>query len=239
MKVDILVIAAHPDDAELGCGGTIARHVDKGYKVGIVDLTRGELGTRGDPELRAHEAAAAASILGVVSRVNLEMKDGFFSNDESHQLRLVQAIRNFSPRIVLAPAIRDRHPDHGRASQLAVVSCFLSGLGKIHTKDAEGKEQIHWRPAHVYHYIQSQHISPDLIVDVSGYWAKKEQAIKAYKSQMYDPTSTEPETFISRPVFLEMIRSRAIDFGVAIGTAYGEGFTTLRPPAVEDLSSLI
>src|SRR3990170_1501368 len=239
MKLDILVLAAHPDDAEISCAGTIARHIALGHKVGIVDLTRGELGTRGTPEMRAQEAAASAEILGVSVRENLGLKDGFFQNDPTHQLTVIQAIRKFQPSIVLANAIYDRHIDHGKGASLGYDACFLSGLIRIETVDENGKKQEPWRPQPVYHYIQSLYIEPDFIVDISDYWDVKMQAIKAFKTQFYDPQSEESETYISNPGFTKMLEARAIDWGHAIGTKYGEGFTTRRYPGVKSLFDLI
>ena len=238
MKLDILVFASHPDDAELGCGATIAKHVAAGKKVGIVDLTRGELGTRGTPELRASEASASAKILGVSVRENLGLRDGFFQNDPDSQEILIRAIRKYQPEIVLANAIYDRHVDHGKGASLAYDACFLSGLAKIKTEDT-GVDQLLWRPRAVYHFIQSQLIEPDFIVDVTGYWKIKMQAIGAFKTQFFDPGSQEPETYISSPGFMKMIESRGIEFGHAIGTEYGEGFTVRRYPGVGSLFDLM
>lgn len=239
MKLDILVFAAHPDDAELGCSGTIAKHVSLGFKVGIVDLTQGELGTRGSVELRASEAAAAGKILGLSARENLNLRDGFFINDEAHQLKLVRAIRKYQPEIVIANAVFDRHIDHGKAAMLAYDSCFLSGLAKIITFDENGTEQQAWRPKVVYHYIQSLFIEPDFIVDVSEFWETKLESIRAFKSQFFNPSSSEPETYISKPGFMKMIEARAVEFGHAIGTQYGEGFTVKRFPGVRSLFDLL
>jgi bacillithiol biosynthesis deacetylase BshB1 len=234
MKLDILVLAVHPDDAELGCGGTILKHISLGQKVGIVDFTRGELGTRGTPEIREQEAANASGLLGVSAYENLNLADGFFENDKPHQLAVIQAIRKFQPEIVLANATHDRHSDHGRGAQLAVDSCFLSGLIKIETLE-NGKPQLAWRPRAMYHYVQSQLMLPDLIVDISGYWDKKMEAIRAYKSQFYDPASKEPESYVSNPHFLRMVEARAIEFGHAIGVKYGEGYTVRRPMGMKSL----
>lgn len=239
MKLDILVLAAHPDDAELGCGGTIAKHVALGYKVGIVDFTQGELGTRGTPEIRKQEAAASAKILGISVRWNLHLKDGFFANDPDNQLAVISAIRKHQPDIVIANAVQDRHVDHGKGASLAYDSCFLSGLSRIITKDERGIEQAAWRPSVVYHYIQSQLLEPNFIVDVTDHWEKKMDAIRAFRSQFFDPQSTEPETYISKPGFLKMIEARSIEFGHAIGTTYGEGFTVRRFPGVRDLFDLM
>lgn len=239
LKLDILVLAAHPDDAELGCGGTIARHVKMGHKVGVVDFTKGELGTRGTTETRASESAESAKILGLSVRENLGLADGFFKNDKEHQLVVIQAIRRYRPEIVLANAISDRHSDHPRAASLAYDSCFLSGLAKIETWDEHSKKQEAWRPKVVYHYIQSIFSEPDFVVDISGEWETKMAAIKSYKTQFFDPTSAEPQTYISTPEFLRMIESRAIELGHAIGTKYAEGFTVRRYPGVKSLLDLI
>jgi len=237
MKLDILVLAAHPDDAELGCGGTIAKQVALGRKVGVVDLTRGEMGTRGTIDTRAQEAKESASILGLSVRANLGFKDGFFVNDEAHQLAVIRLIRKFQPDIVLANAIYDRHPDHGKGSELAFSACFYSGLAKIETKD-EGKVQSAWRPKHLYHFIQSQLIQPDFVVDVSDFWETKMNAVRAFKTQFYDPSSDEPETFISNPGFMKLLESRGQEFGYSIGAKYGEGFTVRKVIGVDDIFSL-
>lgn len=238
MKLDILVLAAHPDDAEISAGGTIAKHVALGYKVGIVDLTRGELGTRGTPEIREQEASNAAKILKVSVRENLELRDGFFQKTEAEKLRVVQAIRKFQPEIVLANAIYDRHPDHGRASELIDESCFLAGLVKVETT-LHGETQKAWRPKVVYHFIQSQFIKPDLVVDVSDFWETKMESLRAFKSQFYDPSSKEPETFISNPGFMKLIESRGQETGYSIGVKYGEGFTVNRYIGAKNLFDLI
>jgi bacillithiol biosynthesis deacetylase BshB1 len=238
MKLDILVLAAHPDDAELGCGGTMAKHISLGQKVGIVDFTRGELGTRGTPETRAKEAADSAKLLGVSVRENLNLRDGFFQNSEGDKLAVVKAIRKYQPAIVLANAVTDRHPDHGRGAQLAYESCFLSGLVNVETID-NGKKQQPWRPANLYHFIQSEFVTPDFIVDISGFWETKMKAILAFKTQFYDPASSEPETYISSPSFLKKIEARALDFGHAIGVSHGEGFTVRRFIGVQNLNSLL
>lgn len=238
MKLDILVIAAHPDDAELGCGGTIAKHTALGLKVGILDLTKGELGTRGTPETRAIEAKEASSILEIVVRENLCLPDGFFGNDKESQLAIVQKIRQFQPTIVLANAVQDRHPDHSKGASLAYDACFLAGLSKIETNDIQGNLQESWRPKHVYHYIQSQYIKPDFIVDVTEYWDKKMEAVKAYKTQFFDASSNEPQTFISRPEFLNFLEARALEFGNIAGVKYAEGFTTHRYPVVHSLMDI-
>ncbi|SMC53318.1 bacillithiol biosynthesis deacetylase BshB1 [Cellulophaga tyrosinoxydans] len=240
MKLDILAFGAHPDDVELGSGATIAKEVANGKKVGIVDLTRGELGTRGSAEIRDVEAAAAAKILGVVARENLEFADGFFVNDKEHQLAIIRMIRKYRPEIVLCNAIDDRHIDHGKGSKLVSDACFLSGLIKIYTKlDGDDQWQNPWRPKIVYHYIQWKNIEPDVVVDVTGYIDKKTEAIMAYSSQFYDPKSKEPETPISSKNFTDSVNYRARDLGRLIGVEYGEGFTTERFPAVNNLTDLI
>jgi bacillithiol biosynthesis deacetylase BshB1 len=239
MKLDILILAAHPDDAELCCGGVIAKHVALGHKVGIVDFTRGELGTRGDADTRTKESAEAAKILGLSVRENLDLSDGFFQNDESHQLEVIRAIRKYRPTIVLSNAVRDRHPDHAKGAALGYDSCFLAGLAKIKTEDKDGLEQQSWRPQAVYHFIQSQFIIPDFVVDISDYWDAKMNAVMAYKSQFYDPNNKEPQTYISTPEFLRLIESRAIELGHAIGVKYAEGFTARRYVGVNNLMDLI
>lgn len=239
MKLDILVLAAHPDDAEISCGGTIAKHISLGHTVGIVDFTRGELGTRGTPETRAQEAKQAAEILGVDIRDNLGLADGFFQNDPAHQLRVIQAIRKYQPDIVLANAVFDRHIDHGKGASLGYDASFLSGLVKIETIDESGKPQRAWRPSVVYHYIQSNFIEPDFIVDISDHFEVKMKAIRAFRTQFYDPSSNEPATYISNPGFLKMLESRATEFGHAIGSRYGEGFTVRRYPGVNSLFDLL
>jgi bacillithiol biosynthesis deacetylase BshB1 len=238
MKLDILVLASHPDDAELCTGGTLAKHIAMGYKAGIVDFTRGELGTRGTVEIRKQEADRASQILGLSVRENLGFADGFFRNDELHQREVIKVIRKYKPDIVLANAIYDRHSDHGRAAELAADACFLSGLAKIET-EVDGKKQDAWRPRAVYHYIQSQFITPDLIVDISDYWDVKVASYMAYKSQVFDPESNEPETYISSPQFLKLIEARAVEFGNAIGTKFGEGYTVRRFPGVNNLLDLL
>ena len=238
MKLDLLAIGVHPDDVELGCSGTLLKHLRLGEKAGILHLTKGELGTRGSGKLRRQEAEAAAEILGVQVMEMLDFADGFFRNDKTHQLRLMQIIRRYRPNIVLANALDDRHPDHGRAGWLIEEACFLSGLSKVETK-LNGKKQAPWRPKAIYHYIQAYHHDPDVIVDVSEFWDKKMEAVKAYSSQFYDPKSKEPQTFISTPEFMELVKSRAVEFGQAIGVRYGEGFTSRRKIGARALSDLI
>jgi bacillithiol biosynthesis deacetylase BshB1 len=223
MKLDILVMAAHPDDAELSCAGTILKHIAAGKKVGIVDFTRGELGTRGTPEIRLQESADATKILGLQARENLGIRDGFFRNDEETQRKLIEVIRKYQPDIVLANALEDRHPDHGKGAQLAIDACFLSGLRQIKTGDLPA-----WRPAQVYHYIQDRYLEPDFVVDISTQWNQKEAAIRAFKSQFFDPSSSEPASYISSPDFLNFIQARAMEMGHKIGVKYGEGFQSQK-----------
>jgi bacillithiol biosynthesis deacetylase BshB1 len=232
-------LGAHPDDVELGCGGTLAKEVARGKKIGIIDLTRGELGTRGTAETRDAEASDAAEILGVVVRTNMEFADGFFVNDKAHQLELIKMIRLYRPDIVICNAIKDRHIDHEKGSNLVSDACFLSGLLKIDTKHEDHEEwQEPWRPKVVYHYIQWKDLQPDIAVDISGYMDKKMEAVLAYKTQFFDPTSEEPETPISSKNFTESVRYRARNLGRLVGCEYAEGFTVERCPAVESLLDL-
>jgi bacillithiol biosynthesis deacetylase BshB1 len=238
MKLDILVFGAHPDDVELGCGGTILKEVSLGKKVGIIDLTQGELGTRGSGELRIIEANNAAKIMGVAVRENLGFADGFFTNDKEHQLAVIKTIRKYQPDIVLCNAEDDRHIDHGKGSQLVSDACFLSGLVKIKTLLGD-EEQEKWRPQQVYHYIQWKNSTPHFVVDVTGFIPAKTAAVLAYSSQFYDPKSTEPETPITSKNFIDSIKYRAKDLGRLIGVEHAEGFTSERYVAVENLSKLI
>jgi bacillithiol biosynthesis deacetylase BshB1 len=237
MKLDILAFGAHPDDVELGCSGTIAKEVSLGKKVGIIDLTRGELGTRGSVEIRDNEARLAAKIMGVSVRENLNMRDGFFVNDEAHQLEIIKQIRKYRPEIVICNAIEDRHIDHAKGSKLVSDSCFLSGLIKIET-EFEGQFQEAWRPKVVYHYIQWKNIEPDFVVDISDFIKQKTESILAYSSQFYSENSNEPITPIATKNFLESINYRSQDFGRLVGVEYAEGFTTERYLAVNSLSDL-
>ncbi|SFN62371.1 bacillithiol biosynthesis deacetylase BshB1 [Bizionia echini] len=239
MKLDILAIGAHPDDVELGCGGTIAKEIANGKKVGIIDLTRGELGTRGTAETRDNEAAHAAQILGVSIRDNMEFADGFFINDRKHQIEIIKMIRKYRPEIVLCNAVTDRHIDHGKGSQLVSDACFLSGLLKIDTKceDFDGYQEP-WRPKFVYHYIQWKHIEPDFVVDISDYIEKKLEAVYAYKTQFFNAKSKEPETPISSKNFTDSVDYRARDLGRIVGVNHAEGFTVERYPAVKSLFDL-
>lgn len=237
MKLDILAIGAHPDDVELGCGGTIAKEIANGKKVGIIDLTRGELGTRGTADTRTTEAKNAAEILGVSVRENLGFADGFFVNDMQHQLEIIKIIRKYKPEIVLCNAVDDRHIDHGKGSKLVSDACFLSGLIKIET--SVGRElQNQWRPKQVYHYIQWKNLEPDFVVDVSGFMDVKMKAVLAYKTQFYDAKSKAPETPISSKNFTDSIKYRARDLGRLVGAEYAEGFTVERHVAVDSLFDL-
>lgn len=238
IKLDILAFGAHPDDVELGCAGTIAKEVSLGKSVGIIDLTQGELGTRGSAEIRFHEATNAAQILGVAVRENLKMRDGFFVNDEAHQLKVIKMIRKYRPEIVLCNAIDDRHIDHSKGSKLISDACFLSGLQKVETV-FEGNIQKAWRPKLVYHYIQWKSIEPDFVVDITGFMDIKMEAIMAYDSQFYNPNANEPITPIATKNFLESIKYRSQDLGRLIGTDFAEGFTTERYLAVSCLGNLI
>ena len=235
---DLCAFGAHPDDVELGCGGTIAKEVASGRKVGILDLTRGELGTRGTAEIRDKEAAKAAEILGVVTRENLRFRDGFFVNDEKHQLEIIKMIRKYKPEIVLCNAIDDRHIDHGKGSKLVSDACFLSGLMKIET-DFDGLKQEAWRPKQVYHYIQWKNIEPDFAVDVTGFMDKKKESVMAYSSQFYDPNSKELDTPISSKNFTDSVQYRSKELGRLIGVDHAEGFTVERSVAVTSLNKLI
>ena len=239
MKLDILVFGSHPDDAELGAGATIAKSIAQGKKVGIIDLTRGELGTRGTAEIRDAEAAEASRILGLAVRENMEFDDGFFVNDRAHQLALIRMIRKYRPDVVLANAVEDRHIDHARGSKLVSDACFLSGLIKIDTKlEGDDEWQDPWRPSRVYHYIQWKNLEPDFVMDVSDFIDKKMEAINAYASQFFDPKSSDPDTPISSKNFQESIKYRARDLGRLVGVEYGEGFTVERYPVVDDLDKL-
>lgn len=233
MKLDILAFAAHPDDVEISASGTILKHIDLGYKCGIIDLTQGELGTRGSAELRLQEAERAKDILGIEIRENLGFADGFFLNDKQHQLPIIKMIRKYQPELVLANSVHDRHPDHGKAAKLVADACFLSGLIKIDT----GQEA--WRPRAVYHYIQDEYIHPDLTIDITPYFDRKIESIKAYTSQFYTPDSDLPETPISGKDFLEFLLGRAKLVGRPIGAKYAEGFTVARNIGVKDLFDLV
>jgi len=238
MNLDLLVFAAHPDDAELGCGGTIAAHIANGFSCGIVDLTKGEMGTRGTPKIRIAEAEASSEILGLQVRENLGFQDVRFENDWDHQIEIVKKIRQYRPRVVLANAIRDRHPDHGKASDLLKEAFFKAGLKKVETS-LDGQVQEAYRPDHLFHYIQSEYIEPSFVLDISPFWQVKKDAVMAFKSQFYDPESEEPNTFISSPEFMDFVEARAKALGHRIGVKYGEGFTMSTTPGIKDLFSLV
>ena len=239
MKVDILAFGSHPDDVELGCGGSILSAISQGLKVGIIDLTKGELGTRGTPEIRKKESEKASEILGVSFRKNLDFKDGFFINDEEHQLKIIEVLREHKPSIIFCNAVKDRHIDHPKGSKLVSDSCFLSGLSKINTNYNNSKNQSPWTPKQIYHYIQWFDLKPDILIDISEFQEKKMKAIMAYESQFYNPKSTEPNTPISSKRFIDSIKQRDQNFGRISGVDAAEGFTVERPPVVKDIKGII
>lgn len=239
MKVDVLAIAAHPDDIEMTCSGTILSLVAQGKTVAGVDLTRGELGTRGTPEIRLQEAAEGSRLMKLTARENMGFRDGFFRNDEEHQMALIPIIRQFRPDIVLTNTPDDRHPDHGRAAQLVVDACFYSGLRQIKTVGKDGEPQEAHRPSFLYHFIQDRWLKPDFVVDITPYWQAKLQAIKAYESQFFNPKSTEPRSYISDEAFLNFLEARNRDHGHMIGVEFGEGFISKRMLGVKDLFQLV
>ena len=232
MKLDVLVFGAHPDDVELGCGGTVIKEIKAGKKVGVIDLTRGELGTRGTAETRTAETKSASQIMGVTIRENMDFKDGFFKDDEDHKLALIKKIREYQPEIVITNAISDRHPDHGRGSEITIDACFLAGLEKIETG-----QQV-WRPRAIYHYIQFNYLAPDLVVDISEEMEEKLQAVKAYSTQFFNPESSESETIISSQGFLNSISYRAQDLGRQSNCEYAEGFLAHQMPKVDSLLNI-
>ena len=238
MKIDILAFAAHPDDVELGCSGTLLKHISLGKKVGIIDLTAGELGTRGTPEIRQTESTIASKIMGVDIRETLSLPDGVFEINGANKLEVVKMIRKYQPEIILANAITDRHPDHGRAGQLISESCFLSGLIKVETKDETNNNQQAWRPKAVYHYVQDRYLKPDFVIDITSFMEKKMEAIKAYSSQFYNPDSDEPITPIATKDFLDFLYARAREYGRIINVKYGEGFIAERAVGVHSLFDL-
>lgn len=238
MKLDILAFGVHPDDVELSCGGTLMVEIRNGKKVGVIDLTRGELGTRGTADTRKEEAANAAKILGVHLRENLCMRDGFFKNDEEHQIQVIKKLRQYQPEIVICNAINDRHPDHGRSSKLISDSCFLAGLMKIET-EFEGEKQLAWRPKHVFHYIQDRYYEPDFLFDISDVFEQKLESIKAYTTQFYNPELDEPQTYISTPAYFETIISRHKMFGKRIGVDYAEGYITEKRIGIKSFDGII
>jgi len=239
MKIDILAFGAHPDDVELSCGGTIFKEIQNGKTVGIIDLTKGELGTRGTAETRKKEADKAAKILGVEFRENMNFLDGFIVNDKAHQLEIIKVLRKYQPEIVLCNAVDDRHTDHGKASQLVSDACFLSGLVKIETNsDVSNTSQAPWRPKSIYHYIQWKTLEPDFVVDISLQIDQKMASVLAYATQFYNPNSQDPETPISSKNFVDSIRYRAADLGRLTGVSYAEGFNVERLPAIDSLFNL-
>jgi len=238
MKLDILVLSAHPDDAELGCAGTILKHVALGKKAGIVDLTRGELGTRGSADIRDREATQSAGILGLSVRENLALPDGFFQNTQEYQLKVIEIIRKYQPEVIITNAYHDRHPDHGRANELVEAASFLAGLRKIETY-FNGRPQEAWRAGLILHFIQDNYIKPDIIIDITEYWDKKIESVKAFKSQFYNPgEDDEPQTYISSPEFIQIIEARAREFGKSIRVKYAEGFTSRKILGVNNLFDL-
>jgi N-acetylglucosamine malate deacetylase 1 len=241
MKLDILAIGVHPDDIELGCSGTLINEIKTGKKIGLLDLTQGELGTRGTVETRYEEAVAAAGIIGASVRENLKMRDGFFRNDEEHQLQLIRAIRKYQPEIIIGNILHDRHPDHGRAGHLINDACFLSGLAKIETKDSSGKPQDKWRPKYFLQYMQDWYHEPDLLVDITDVFEQRMKAISAYTTQFYSGNSggTGPQTYISTPDFLDAVTARARMLGKRIGVRYAEGFISEKKIGIRTLDALI
>lgn len=242
MKVDILAIGVHPDDVELSCSGTLLRHIDQGKTVGLLDLTRGELGTRGTAEIRDQEAADAAQLLGAAFRENLEMKDGFFAHNPDNIKKIITAIRTHQPEIILCNAVDDRHPDHGRAAKLTADACFYSGLIKIPTFGTDGKPHERWRPKAIYHYIQDYNLRPDFVVDISDYMGQKLDLVKAFRSQFYVPEAAEYAQELSSPIssksFMDFLKAKASTYGRPAGFDFGEGFLVARTPGLRDLFQL-
>jgi bacillithiol biosynthesis deacetylase BshB1 len=237
-KLDLLAFGAHPDDVELGCGGTLLAAVAEGKKVGIIDLTQGELGTRGTVADRLKEGLLAGEMIGAAVRENLGMNDGFFVNDQTHQMMIVEVIRKYQPDIILCNAPEDRHPDHGKAAKLVADAAFLAGLVKVQTTH-NGIAQTAWRPSHVFHYIQSRNLQPNFVVDISAYMDQKMASILAHASQFYNPNSNEPNTFISSDSFLEFIKGRAKEFGQQVGVQYAEGFISEKMIGIQSFDGLI
>ena len=237
-KLDILAFGAHPDDVELGCAGTLLVAVAEGKKVGIIDLTKGELGTRGTTSQRLKEAQLAAEVMGIGVRENLGLADGFFENNKENQFVIIEIIRKYQPSVILCNAPEDRHPDHGRAAQLVSEAAFLSGLVKIQTS-YNGQVQAAWRPTQIFHYIQSRNLTPNFVIDISAFIDKKMEAIVAHSSQFYNPNSTEPDTFISGNAFLEFVKGRAKELGHSIGVDYAEGFITQKLLGIRSFDSII
>lgn len=239
MKLDILAFGVHPDDVELSCGGTLLSEKLKGKKTGVIDLTRGELGTRGTADIRDKEAAASAKILQLDVRENLSLADGFFKNDEAHQKKVIAAIRKYQPEIILCNAMEDRHPDHGRSAQLVEDACFLSGLRKIETFDEKGALQEAWKPKYVFHYIQDRYLQPDFVIDITEVMEQKIESIRAFSSQFYNPDLNEPETYISTPDFLDSVIYRSKMMGKMIGVKYAEGYTSKKMIGFNSFNALI
>ncbi len=235
MKIDILAIGVHPDDVELACSGTLLKMIDQGKTVGLLDLTRGELGTRGTAKIRDKEAAASAKKMGAKFRINLKMSDGFVDDSKANKIKIIEVLREYQPDIVLANAIFDRHPDHGNAAKLTSEACFLSGLLKIKTKNKKGKAQKKWRPKAVYHYIQDYDMKPDFVVDIEGYLDRKMELIHTFKSQFYDPNSKEPASPISSKAFLDVVKAKANVYGRPAGIECAEGFTVARTIKIDSL----
>lgn len=239
MKLDILAIGAHPDDVELGCSGVLIKAIKEGKKAGIVDLTQGELGTRGTVATRYQEAADAADIIGVSARENLKLRDGFFQNNEENQLKLIRVLRKYQPDIVIGNIHEDRHPDHGRGGQLIYDASFLSGLAKIETQDDDGVAQEKWRPRYLLHYIQDRWYEPDVIVDISDVWEQRMESILAYKTQFHNNETNQPQTYISSPEFMDAIVSRARLLGKRIGVRFAEGFLSKKTIGLKSLDALV
>lgn len=239
MKLDVLAIGVHPDDVELGCSGVLIKEVKRGKITGVIDLTQGELGTRGTIETRFQEAEEAAKIMGVALRENLKMRDGFFKNDEPHQLQLISALRKYQPEIVIGNILEDRHPDHGRAGQLIYDACFLSGLKQIETIDADGRPQERWRPKQLFHYLQDRFYEPDLIIDITEVWEQRLASVKAYESQFFNEGNKDEQTYISSSEFLESIIARARLLGKRIGVKFAEGFISKKSIGINNLDALI
>lgn len=240
MKLDILAIGVHPDDVELGCSGTLIKEINRGKIAGIVDLTQGELGSRGTIETRYAEAAEAGRLIGVVVRENLKMRDGFFKNDEEHQLQLIRTLRKYQPDVVIGNILQDRHPDHGRAGHLISDACFLSGLRRIETFGDDGKPQEKWRPRYFLQYLQDWYHEPDFLIDISDVFEQRMESIKAYGTQFNSPSETDgPQTYISTPDFLESVIARARMLGKRIGVKYAEGFVTEKKLGLQNLDSLV
>lgn len=239
MKLDVLAFGSHPDDVELGCSGTLIRELKRGKKVGIIDLTQGELGTRGTIETRYAEAAESAKIMGITVRENLKLRDGFFQNNEEAQLQVVRMLRKYRPEIVMANILEDRHPDHGKGGWLLYDACFLSGLRQVKTFDDGENDQEKWRPKMLLHYIQDRFYEPDILIDISDVWEQRMESIRAFKTQFYDASSNEPQSYLSTPDFMEALSARARLLGKRIGVQYAEGFISKKNIGIRDLDCLI